>query len=69
MLAAVGDEDDEQQQAGGAGLQQQQQKPSKVQLGEFWLQAPNAWFAAPEDTPTVCRTTLTRMTLSRKTLN
>ena len=48
MLAAVGDEDDEQQQAGGAGLQQQQQKPSKVQLGEFWLQAPNAWFAAPE---------------------
>ena len=47
MLAAIGDEDNEQQQAGGAGLQQQQ-RPGKVQLGEFWPQAPNAWFAAAE---------------------
>ena len=35
-----------QQIAGGAGIQQQ--RPGKVQLGEFWLQAPNAWFAAVE---------------------
>ena len=47
MLAAIGDEDNEQQQAGGAGLQQQQ-RPGKVQLGEFWPQGPNAWFAAAE---------------------
>ena len=25
---------------------QQQQRPGKVQLGEFWPQVPNAWFAA-----------------------
>ena len=37
-----------QQIAGGAGIQQQQQRPGKVQLGEFWPQAPNAWFAAVE---------------------
>ena len=49
MLAAIGDMDDEQQQAGGAGLQQQQQqRPGKVQLCEFWPQAPNACFAAAE---------------------
>ena len=34
-----------QQQQDGAG---QQPRPGKVQLGEFWLQAPNAWFAAAE---------------------
>ena len=28
--------------------QQQQQRPGKVQLGEFWLQAPNTWFAAAD---------------------
>ena len=28
--------------------QQQQQRPGKVQLGEFWPQAPNAWFAAAD---------------------
>ena len=41
---------DIQQQQDGAGLQQQQQqpRPGKVQLGEFWPQAPNAWFAAAE---------------------
>ena len=37
-----------QQIAGGAGIQQQQQRPGKVQLGKFWPQAPNAWFAAVE---------------------
>ena len=48
MLAALGDDEDDQQQAGGAGLQQQQQqqRPGKVQLGNFWPQAPNAWFVA-----------------------
>ena len=34
-----------QQQQDGAG---QQPRPGKVQLGEFWPQAPNAWFAAAE---------------------
>ena len=38
----------QEQQQDGAGLQQQQPRPGKVQLGEFWLQAPNAWFAAAE---------------------
>ena len=47
MFAAIGDKDDEQQRAGGASLQQQQ-RPGKVQLGKFWPQAPNAWFAAAE---------------------
>ena len=38
-----------QQQQDGADLpQQQQQRPGKVQLGKFWPQAPNAWFAAAE---------------------
>ena len=44
MLAAIGDDQDDQQQAGGAGLQQQ--RPGKVQLGEFWPQAPNTWVTA-----------------------
>ena len=50
MLAAVGD--DELQQpgrsgGGGGGVQPPQQpRQGKVQLGDFWLQAPNAWFAA-----------------------
>ena len=55
MLAAIGDEDDiQQQQPGGSGagggLQQQQQQPrqGKVQLSDFWPQAPKAWFAAAE---------------------
>ena len=53
MLAAIGDEDDIQQPGGsgaGGGLQQQQQQPrqGKVQIGDFWPQAPNAWFAAAE---------------------
>ena len=53
MLAAIGDEDDiQQQQPGGSGagggLQQQQPRQGKVQLGDFWPQAPNAWFAAAE---------------------
>ena len=55
MIAAIGD-DDELQQPGGSGgggdrvqpPQQQQLKQGKVQLGDFWPQAPNAWFAAPE---------------------
>ena len=53
MLAAIGD-DDELQQPGGSGCgrdkvkQQQQPRQGKVQLGDFWLQAPNAWFAAAE---------------------
>ena len=49
MLAALGDKEDDQQQQqqGGAG-RQQQLRPSKVQLGEFWPQAPNALFAAAE---------------------
>ena len=34
-----------QQQQDGAG---QQPRPGKVQLGEFWPQAPNAWFATAE---------------------
>ena len=39
----------QQQQQDGADLPQQQQpRPGKVQLGEFWPQAPNAWFAAAE---------------------
>ena len=38
----------QQQQQDGAELPQQQTRPGKVQLGEFWLQAPNAWFAAAE---------------------
>ena len=36
---------DDLQQQNGAELQQ---RPGKVQLGEFWLQAPNAWFATAE---------------------
>ena len=39
---------DNQQQQDGAVLQQQQLRPGKVQLGEFWPQAPNPWFAAAE---------------------
>ena len=35
-----------EQQDGAELQQQQQQRPGKVQLGEFWPQAPNAWFAA-----------------------
>ena len=27
---------------------QQQQRPGKVQLGEFWPQVPNTWFAAAD---------------------
>ena len=38
--------DDQQQQ--NVEEPQQQQRPGKVQLGEFWLQAPNAWFAPVE---------------------
>ena len=38
----------QQQQDGADLLQQQQPRPGKVQLGEFWTQAPNAWFAAAE---------------------
>ena len=37
---------EDQQQQNGA--EQQQQRPGKVQLGEFWLQALNAWFAAAD---------------------
>ena len=54
MLAAIGDDDELQQPSvsGGGGVQppQQQQQPrqGKVQLGDFWPQAPNAWFAATE---------------------
>ena len=56
MLAAIGDDEDLQQmQPGqncgvGSGLQQQQQQPrqGKVQLGDFWPQAPNAWFAGAQ---------------------
>ena len=54
MLAAVGDDED-LQQPGGSGVgvhqqqhQQQQPRPGMVQLGDFWPQAPNGWFAAPE---------------------
>ena len=47
MLAAIGDDEVVQPQQGGSRLQQQQQqRPGKVQLGDFWPQAPNAWFAA-----------------------
>ena len=38
---------DDQQQQDGVELQQQQ-RPRKVQLGEFWPQAPNAWFATAD---------------------
>ena len=38
--------DDQQQQ--NMAEPQQQQRPGKVQLGEFWPQAPNAWFAAAD---------------------
>ena len=58
MLAAIGDDDELQQPSvsggGGGGVQppqqQQQQQPrqGKVQLGDFWPKAPNAWFAATE---------------------
>ena len=46
MLAAIGDDDELQQPggSGGGGVQQQQPRQGKVQLGDFWLQAPNAWF-------------------------
>ena len=51
MLAAIGDDDELQQPggSGGGGVQQQQQpRQGKVQLGDFWPQAPNAWFTAAE---------------------
>ena len=54
MLAAIGDNDELQQPGGsgggGGGVQPPQQQPrqGKVQLGDFWPQAPNAWFAAAE---------------------
>ena len=50
MLAAIGDDDELQQPggSGGGGVQQQQPRQGKVQLGDFWPQAPNAWFAATE---------------------
>ena len=37
-----------EQQQDGARLQQQQPRPGKVQLGEFWPKAPNAWLATAE---------------------
>ena len=47
MMAA--NEDEAEQQPGVSSLQQQQtQRPAKVQLGEFWPHAPNAWFAVAE---------------------
>ena len=47
MMAA--NEDEAEQQPGVSSLQQQQmQRPAKVQLGEFWPQAPNAWFTVAE---------------------
>ena len=46
MLTAISNEDEAEQPPPGA--QQQQQRPGKVQLSEFWPQAPNAWFAAAE---------------------
>ena len=53
MLAAIGDDEDLQQPGGsGGGGQQQQQEQQlrigRVQLGEFWPQAPKAWFAAAD---------------------
>ena len=36
----------EPQQQQNMAEPQQQQRPGKVQLGKFWPQAPNAWFAA-----------------------
>ena len=49
MLAAIGDDDELQQPGGsGGGGVQQQPRQGKVQLGDFWPQAPNAWFAAAE---------------------
>ena len=47
MLAAIGDDEDLQQPGGSGGggqQQQQEQQPriGRVQLGEFWPQAPNA---------------------------
>ena len=52
VLAAIGDDEDLQQPGnsggGGGGPQQQQPRQGKVQLGDFWPQAPNAWFAAAE---------------------
>ena len=53
MLAAIGDDEDLQQPGGSGGggqQQQQEQQPriGRVQLGEFWPQAPNAWFAAAD---------------------
>ena len=53
MLATIGD-DDELQQPGGSsggsgGIQPQQQpRQGKIQVGDFCLQDPNAWFAAAE---------------------
>ena len=48
MLAANGDEEELQPQQGPPGLQQQHQapapRPGKVQLSNFWPQAPDAWF-------------------------
>ena len=51
MLAAIGDDENLLQQpggSGGGGPQQQQPRQGKVQLDNFWPQAPNAWFAAAE---------------------
>lgn len=58
MLAAVEDDGDDgvgqQEPLAGAGQQIQGEAPhlvqrhGKVNLGEFWPQAPNAWFAAAE---------------------
>ena len=54
MLAAIGDDEDLQQPDGSSGGGQQQQqyqnqpRIGRVQLGEFWPQAPNAWFAAAD---------------------
>ena len=48
MLAALRDDEDDQQQVGNFSLKQQQQRPGKVQLGDFWPQAPNAWFTVAE---------------------
>ena len=51
MLAAIGKDEVVQPQPGGSGLQQHQQqqhRPGKVQLGDFWPQAPNSWFVAAE---------------------
>ena len=53
MLAYIGEDEDLLQQPGGSGgggggPLQQQPRQGKVQLGDFWPQAPNAWFATAE---------------------